>query len=486
MKTEYYDLAVIGGGSGGSAAALTAARQGLKVVVVERGLALGGTGTEGGVNCWEMGVGGTGIPFDIYRRLKQDRPQAVGIYSYGRHFGWQDAWYWPHRLDKVNFPGGELLIDPQRRYLDTIRRHPGPGQPRVEAWQREHWHGMPFLPDAMSATLHAMLAETGNATILLNARFGWAHAHDSRVTGVRLEDGTELRAGMWVDGAAGALCHALGCETLRGIDGRDRFQEPGAPERASEAVNGVTLIYKIMPGFAEQVEPLPAGIPEQCWWAPNFPPISCVQYPDRGRNCNMLPTMEGKERIALGYRAAYDECVRRVKAHWHFVQTQWPEFRTYRMTWIAPMLGIRESRRVVCEKMLTENDILLGLSRQTDPDIITVADHALDRHGEGGGCPEVDEPYGVPFRCLVPKGWRNLLVACRSAGFSSIAASSCRLTRTMMQLGQAAGTAAVLAAERDGDLAAVPAAALRAALRRQHVQLDWPLPPELKEHLRNE
>jgi hypothetical protein len=188
----------------------------------------------------------------------------------------------------------------------------------------------------------------------------------------------------------------------------------------------------------------------------------------------MLPTMEGRECIKLGYQAATLECIRRIKAHWHFVQTHWPEFQRYRMTWIAPMLGIREGRRVVCEKMLTENDILLGLSRQTEPDIITIADHALDRHGEGGRCPEVHEPYGVPYRCLIPKGWRNLLVAGRAAGFSSIAASSCRLTRTMMQLGQAAGTAAAIATRHGVDLPEVRADGLRASLREQHVQLDWP------------
>ena len=481
-----YDLAVIGGGSGGCGAALAAARAGLKVVIVERGSMLGGTATQGGVTCWEMGVGGTGIPFDIYRRMRQEHPEAIGIYSYGRQFSWQDGWYWPHALDKVDFPGGELLIDPQRHYADTLRRHPENGVPRDEAWCREHWHGAPYLPEVMAATMRAMLEETGNVEVLCDTTFAETRAADGRVESVQLSDGRVVKAAMWVDGTGGIFCHALGCETLRGIDPKSRFGEPGAPSVASDSVNGVTLIYKVMPGHPALVEPLPEGIPVGCWWAPEFPPTSCVQYPDRGRNCNMLPTMEGAERVELGYQAAYDECVRRVKAHWHFVQTHWPEFREYRMTWIAPMLGIRESRRVVCEKMLTENDILLGLSRQEDPDIVTIADHALDRHGEGGGCPEVDEPYGVPYRCLIPKGWRNMLVAGRAAGFSSIASSSCRTTRTMMQLGQAAGPAAAIAVERGIELPDVPAVELRARLREQHVQLDWPTAGELVAHLKED
>jgi hypothetical protein len=474
MSKRHYDLAVIGGGSGGSAAALAAARLGLKVATVERGGMLGGTATQGGVNCWEVGVGGTGIPFDLYRRMKRDHPEAIGIYSFGRFFCWQDAWYYPHALDKVNFPGAELLIDPERCYVDTLRRHSGPEQARTETWCREHWHGVPFLPEPMAATIRTLLEETGNVDIRLQTSFTEVQAEGQRVTGVRLDDGTELQATLWVDGTGGEFCHALGCEVLRGIDPRSRFHEPGAPEVGSDAVNAVTLIYKVMPGFEPAIESLPDGIPATCWWAANFPPMHCVQYSDFGRNCNMLPTMEGRECIKLGYQAATLECIRRIKAHWHFVQTHWPEFQRYRMTWIAPMLGIREGRRVVCEKMLTENDILLGLSRQTEPDIITIADHALDRHGEGGRCPEVHEPYGVPYRCLIPKGWRNLLVAGRAAGFSSIAASSCRLTRTMMQLGQAAGTAAAIATRHGVDLPEVRADGLRASLREQHVQLDWP------------
>lgn len=56
-----YDLAVVGGGSGGFGAAVAAARLGLHVVLIERADRLGGTSVNAGVNCWEMGAGGTGI-----------------------------------------------------------------------------------------------------------------------------------------------------------------------------------------------------------------------------------------------------------------------------------------------------------------------------------------------------------------------------------------------------------------------------------------
>jgi len=77
-----YDVVVMGAGSGGIGAALAAARAGCSVLLVEKADAIGGTVVHAGVHVWEMGVGGTGLPFDIYRRLKPV-PQAVGIYSIG-------------------------------------------------------------------------------------------------------------------------------------------------------------------------------------------------------------------------------------------------------------------------------------------------------------------------------------------------------------------------------------------------------------------
>ena len=64
--------------------------------------------------------------------------------------------------------------------------------------------------------------------------------------------------------------------------------------------------------------------------------------------------------------------------------------------------------------------------------------------------------YGVPYRCLLPRGTENVLIAGRAASFSAIAASSCRLSRTMMQLGEAAGVAAHLSCKNGTALRSVP------------------------------
>ncbi len=470
---DRYDLIVAGIGSGGFGAALAGARLGLSVLALEIADGIGGNAVRSGVTMWESGVGGTGFPFEIYKRLKGIE-NAVGVYSFGRHIWWV-GW--------EGFPGGEHVVDPARAYQDTLRRHRGGGTPVDHVFRKEHWHGVVFEPAPYADVLGAMLAETGRVTLLTKTTFEHVETRDGRITGLVLTNGERVTATAYVDSTGGgALCKAAGCATMYGQEGRKAFDEPSAADKPNDRVNGVTLIFRITRTETPGVEPLPEGVPAKCWWG-RFPAMSAVQYPNGDFNCNMLPTMEGRDAAKMGYAKAYTECERRIRSFWHHVQTGWPEFQQYRIGWVAPALGIRETSRVVGEYVLTEHDLRAGLSKQTHPDIVTIADHSIDRHGAGGGGGEVDEPYGVPYRCLVPKGFTNLLIACRGASFSSLAASSCRLSRTMMQLGQAAGTAAALAVANGITLPGVAPDALRASLREQRCQLEFPLSPELEAYV---
>lgn len=470
MNQTEYDLCVVGAGSGGIGAALAAARMGLSVLLIEKSDTLGGNAVRGGVHNWEPGVGGTAFPFEIYQRL-QKIPGAVAIVRMARHC------VVPQPGEPV-YPGGEALPDPSATYSDSLKRHSLKElSPEEKFGPFSAFRSIVFEPEAYSRVVGEMLAETGKCTILTNTAFREVRVKDGHIESLILDSGEEVCASFFVDSTADAkLCQAAGCELMRGQEARETFGEPDAPDQASSKVNAVTLIYRITPREHAAVDPLPPDVPSECWWQARFPASLNSGYANGDLNINMLPTMQGEEFLRLGYPAAYAECRRRVLAHWHNLQTHpdFPEFQRYTISWIAPALGVRETMRVVGEYILTEHDILKGISRQTDPDIITLADHAMDRHGEGGGCVELREPYGVPYRSLLPKGVDNLLVACRGASFSSIAASSCRLSRTMMALGHAAGVAAALAKENGVTLRAVPAGVLRQTLRSQHAELDWP------------
>jgi hypothetical protein len=470
MKPPEYDLCVVGAGSGGIGAALAGARMGLSVLLVEKSDTLGGNAVRGGVHNWEPGVGGTSFPFEIYQRLRRI-PGAVAIVRMARHCVVPQA-------GEPTYPGGEALPDPAATYADSLKRHSSKElSPEEKFGPSSAFRSIVFEPGAYSRVVGEMLAETGNCTIRTRTAFREVRVKHGQIDSLVLDDGDEVRASFYVDSTADAkLCQASGCELMKGQEGIETFGEPDAPAQPSTKVNAVTLIYRVTQRDHATVDPLPPDVPSECWWQSRFPFSLNSTYPNGDLNINMLPTMQGDEFLEFGYPAAYAECRRRVLAHWHFLQNHpgFPEFQRYAISWIAPALGVRETVRVVGEHILTEHDILAGISRQTDPDIITLADHAMDRHGEGGGCVELREPYGVPYRCLLPKGIDNLLIACRGASFSSIAASSCRLSRTMMSLGHAAGTACAVAAKMSVSLREVPVDELRRRLREEHVEFEWP------------
>ncbi|MBC2602748.1 FAD-dependent oxidoreductase [Puniceicoccus vermicola] len=481
-KTSY-DLIVVGAGSGGFGAALAAARQGCRVLLVEKSGSLGGNAVRGGVNVWEPGVGGTGIPFELYKRLK-GRENAVAIYSFGRHVAWESPEIQPH------FPGGELVVDPEKSYLDTLRRFGAPPDFGEEHFRRKYWHGVLFEPDPYAAEMESMLRETGRCTVRTGTAFSEVHRDGRLITGLTLDNGEQVTAHYYVDATAHIVfARAAGEASSLGRESRSLYGETGAPPEPSPQLNGASLIFRVSGSKKLGVEPLPDDIPSHCWWQREFPAAVFAQSPAGDYTINPLPTMAGLEVEERGYPAAYRECLRRTQALWHHIQVTYPEFQNFRKVWVAPALGVREGPRMVGRYVLTEHDLDAGLSYQNHNDLIAISDHAKDTHGDseaGGGAKELNEPYGIPYRCLLPRNTDNLLVACRGASFSSIAASSCRLSRTMMQLGQAAGTAAAIASsEKISSLVDVPPESLRQSLIEQRVELSWPRSPELNECLRN-
>ena len=244
---------------------------------------------------------------------------------------------------------------------------------------------------------------------------------------------------------------------MLGEDTKSRFGEPSAPGKPKKRLNALILGYRIRKSDAPVIQ------------APPDPPLTCqggYAFPAPSGDMLVNPCggmMAGWELIDSGYEGAMAECKRRVRAHWHWLQkTKYPD---YEFVSYAPMLGIRESYRVVGEYVLREQDLVAGIEKQPHTDLIALADHPMDIHGLRGGLGKVAAPYGIPYRCLIPKGgWTNLLVACRGASFSHLAASSCRLSRTMIQLGHAAGLAAAQAVKTNSGVGDIDVSAVQREL----------------------
>lgn len=420
------DVCVVGAGSGGIGAALAAARSGADVILVERQARIGGTGVNALVSGWEPGPG-CSIAKELYDRMRT-APRATGV-----------SRLWPRK--SKGFPMGLWLIDESLadQYVLTTRRVGVPNQ---------EFHNVPYRPEAMDRACRDLLEETGRVTLLDRTTFFFATANHakSRVDSILVEDVqgkvTRIRAKVFIDSTGCVhLCRALGCETMLGIDPKSRFHEPSAPEKGSLQLNAISRCYAVKPNKNPKRQP-PIE-PE-----PYFAKCAHVTgWVDGHRVVNPLPSLPGRALIDFGYEKCLELSERSALAHWHWLQQQ-ADFEGYELDYVAPMLGIRESYRVVTDYVLNEHDLIACLPGQKHDDIIAVGDHPCDIHGSGGGLRHLENAYGVPYRCLIPKGeWENLLVACRGAGMSRIAASSCRLQRVIIQLGHAAGVAAAMAVE---------------------------------------
>ena len=135
-----------------------------------------------------------------------------------------------------------------------------------------------------------------------------------------------------------------------------------------------------------------------------------------------------------------------------FLKENIPGFENSRVLSTALQIGIRESRKVVGEYTLTQDD-LKNLARFDDA--IAVGNYDIDIHNpEGGGTSHYyfgdGEWYQIPYRCLVPKGMDNLLVAGRCISSTHEAQASYRIMPFCAEIGQAAGVA-VAVAKKSGE-----------------------------------
>lgn len=160
-------------------------------------------------------------------------------------------------------------------------------------------------------------------------------------------------------------------------------------------------------------------------------------------NMSRVSGVDGTNPASLTYGEI--EGRKQVEEIQRYLQEYVPGFENSFFSKMAPFLGIRETRRIVGEYVMTADDIL---SCQRFDDAIAVASYPLDiHHPEGGGCTLTwcGDSYDIPYRSLVPLGVKNLLVAGRSISTTHEAMSAIRVMAPCMAMGEAAGRAAKLA-----------------------------------------
>ena len=147
-----------------------------------------------------------------------------------------------------------------------------------------------------------------------------------------------------------------------------------------------------------------------------------------------------------------------------------------RLRAFATQVGVRETRRVQGDHVLTADELLQPVEFS---DAIAAGAYPIDIHPAAGGGLRYqalggDHAYQIPYRSLIPAGLDNALVAGRGISATHEALAAIRVMTISMAVGQAAGTAAALAASQTtpaADVRAVSIPALQAALLKDEACL---------------
>lgn len=165
------------------------------------------------------------------------------------------------------------------------------------------------------------------------------------------------------------------------------------------------------------------------------------------------------------------EARRQIDDIFTYLKNYVPGFERAYFTKTAPFLGIRETRRIVGQYVMTQEDVL---SCRKFEDAIAVASYPIDIHRPGDeGCTLIwcGDCYDIPYRSLLPTKVDNLLVAGRCISATHEAMGAIRVMATCMAMGEAAGRAAKMAVREGSSPAAINVGRLREELLAQGAYL---------------
>lgn len=437
-----YDVVVAGGGAAGSAAAITAARRGLKCLLIEPLSFLGGTGVGSQVTPWmsnhiDLGPLNEGLNAELQRELEA-RGQAVG-YTLN-----------PEALKvllerKAVEAGVELLFEATVVDVGLHRGNDGTSR----------------LHELIVATRHGL--HRVGATSFIDAT---GDAHMAHLAGVPCREGRES------DGVHQPM-------SLRFVLGRIDWDAVYAfflRHGGQEAVNTYLGLRTNGPG-AMFLRDFAVADNWPRAWTDTFT-IQFFEIPGRPGeiwfNCPRITNHDPLDPVSLS--RAYVEGRRMIEAYAQLFRNHVEGAQNSYLVMSATLMGIREGRRIVGQYTLRGDDFY---GRHKFDDGICLNRYPIDihnPHGQGVTWVEMEEAgewHEIPFRCLVPRGVRGLLVAGRCISGDFTAQSSFRIIPNCRTMGEAAAIAAHIA-QRDGcDITAVDGRAVRGAMLRDGLLPAW-------------
>jgi len=411
------DLVVVGGGSAGTAAAITAARAGLRTVLVDDSPFLGGMSTGGAV--------GTFCGF-YYRERNGDLVRLVGGFA-------------AEVMDRLVARGAAY----------------GPVPFKTTA-------AVPYVPWGLKTLYDRMARAESALRVYLHARVVRALVRDGAIDAVvaaTRAGEAALRAPYFVDASGdAALAVAAGVPTEKG----DVLQYPSMMFYMQHVDLAAALPHVFELNDLLEKHFTDAGLPRRSGnliptGRPGEVLVAMSRVALEGRPVDATDAVELTLGEMLGREQA-ERCAEFLRAHM-------PGFAEAFVSDTAPRLGVRETRRLAGRYVLTEDDVLGG---RRFPDGVCRAAWPMELHVADGRTDWrfLDDGvwYTLPYGSLVPAGVRNLLVAGRCLSASREAFASARVIGPCMGAGQAAALAVAVARPQGVALPDVDVDAVRARL----------------------
>jgi len=389
------DVLVAGGGLAGVCAAVSAARHGARVVLVQDRSRLGGNSSS------------------------EVKMHIVGANSHKARPGWRESGLIEEfRLD-------DAVNNPQRSF---------------EMWD---------------LLLYDKVMSEPNITLLLETAIYAAEVSNDTVQRVmarcdKSEHLYRIKAKMFCDCTGDSR---LGIETGAlyrvGRETRTEFNEPLAPEKADTETLGSSVLFT----SRMYHRPMPFTPPK---WARKVTREQLVHRKIDSWEYGYWWIEWGGDLDIIGDNEKIRfELLSIVLGVWDFIKNsgEHPDSAYYAMDWVGMMPGKRGSRRLIGDHTLTQNDLLHGKFE----DAVAIGGWPMDDHPPSGFdkpdmAPNVSirtpEVYDIPLRTMYSKNVKNLFMAGRNISASHVAFTSARVMATCAGIGQAVGTAAAQCVER--------------------------------------
>lgn len=446
-----YDVLVIGGGTTGTCAALAAARGGARVAIVDVYGFLGGFAVSKftwlGFHDPRRRLVVKGIPLEITERVRA-LGGATEVYFdpiWNSSVGINPTWLKVALADMTREAG----IDVYLHSLATgVRRRDAATVSGVIIHNKQGCQ-------ALDARVMVDCTDSADVAVLAGAAASFGRAGD----------GKPQVASTIVD-IGGIDMEALFAWFAAHPDQIRPF--PLAPETLK------TLLARMRQGPVFGMGAFPALVEQAVADGVDFPRdrVIGIGFPQWGEMklvTTRIPDVNPND--VRNYSAAELEGLRQIKGVMAFVRGYMPGGRQARVIGSSHQIGLRETRHITGDYLLTGADLMAG---KAFDDTIALGAYHLDIHSPDHRGLETNQPpvYQIPYRCLLPRGLDNLLVAGRCISADHAAAASTRVIPISAAQGQAAGTAAALAAAAGVSTRKLDITALRDSLRRQGAELD--------------